>query len=74
MYQLTQFRAVNGVYSEWSSWGTCSVECGGGTQTQTRACDNPEPAYGGTPCVPEDPKSQECNTATCPRNYTYYPV
>ncbi len=33
----------------WSDWGACSDTCGSGTQT--RLCNNPAPANGGTLCV-----------------------
>ena len=45
----------------WSSWGACSVECGGGTQTRT--CTNPSPECGGADCIGST--SQSCNTQPC---------
>ena len=46
----------------WTDWGSCSVACGGGTQT--RACTNPSPQYGGAACTGSS--SQSCNTQVCP--------
>lgn len=45
----------------WSSWGSCTVSCGGGTQTRT--CTNPSPSGGGANC--SGPSSQSCNTQAC---------
>ena len=45
----------------WSDWSTCSVSCGGGTQTRT--CTNPAPANGGSPC--SGASSKDCNTQAC---------
>ncbi len=45
----------------WSNWGSCSVSCGGGTQT--RSCTNPTPANGGASC--NGSSSQSCNTQAC---------
>jgi hypothetical protein len=45
----------------WSAWSTCSVSCGGGTQT--RGCTNPAPAYGGAVC--SGATSQACNPQVC---------
>ena len=49
----------------WSAWSTCSVSCGGGTQTST--CTNPAPANGGKVCVGGDGyvQSQSCNVQSC---------
>jgi hypothetical protein len=46
----------------WSSWGSCSASCGGGTQTRT--CTNPAPANGGAYC--SGASTQSCNTQLCP--------
>lgn len=45
----------------WSDWGSCSVACGGGTQTRT--CTNPSPANGGASC--SGASSQACNSQAC---------
>jgi len=45
----------------WTAFSSCSVTCGGGTQT--RACTNPAPANGGLACV--GAASQSCNTQSC---------
>jgi hypothetical protein len=48
--------------SEWSSWGNCSKQCGGGVETRTRVVT--APATGDGVCVPlEDVRP--CNTASC---------
>ena len=41
---------VNGGFSEWSNWTTCSVSCGTGYQLRHRNCTSPPPAYGGQDC------------------------
>ncbi|MBR9701972.1 thrombospondin type-1 domain-containing protein [Candidatus Pacearchaeota archaeon] len=45
----------------WSDWSSCSVNCGGGTQTRT--CINPAPNSCGADCV--GLSSQECGTQSC---------
>lgn len=45
----------------WTGWSTCSLTCGGGTQT--RSCTNPSPANGGAAC--SGSSSQACNTQSC---------
>lgn len=56
---------VNGEWSEWSEYGECSVECGGGVQIRTRDCNNPAPENGGLDCVGNSTETQECNTCAC---------
>ena len=58
---------INAVWSSWGSWGSCSVSCGGGTQSSSRTCT--EQLYGGTTCANTDggnsSRSQACNTQSC---------
>ncbi|XP_046561216.1 sushi, von Willebrand factor type A, EGF and pentraxin domain-containing protein 1-like [Haliotis rubra] len=56
---------VNGGYSEWSEWSTCSKTCGGGETTRSRACDSPPPGVDGDSCVGADMESATCNTEDC---------
>jgi len=58
---------VNGVWSGWS-YGTCSADCGTGTQSMTRTCNSPSPAHGGANCAGSASSSQSCNTHACPVN------
>ena len=60
------FFTVDGGWSEFGDWSECSAECGGGTQTRTKLCNNPAPAHGGADCEGEDYETQECNTQECP--------
>ena len=56
---------VDGGWSDFEDWSDCSAECGGGTQTRTRTCSNPEPALGGADCEGESSEVQECNQQDC---------
>ena len=58
--------SVFGGWSEFEEWSECSVTCGGGSQTRTRPCDNPEPAHGGLDCQGGNSASQDCNDRNCP--------
>ncbi|XP_013378635.1 SCO-spondin [Lingula anatina] len=46
-------------WGSWSSWSGCSVSCGGGTRTRTRAC------LGGV-CEGDSEQTEACNTQGCP--------
>jgi len=56
---------IDGGFSAWSAWDTCTETCGGGTQERTRTCTNPTPAYGGAACSGSTTESQACNTQSC---------
>jgi len=58
-------QCVNGGWSKWSSYSSCSASCGGGTKTRTRTCTNPEPFGGGKDCKGSDTQSVSCNTDAC---------
>lgn len=43
-------KTVDGGYSPWSAWSSCSQKCGQGMKKRRRHCNNPEPANGGRRC------------------------
>ncbi|XP_001631794.2 uncharacterized protein LOC5511370 [Nematostella vectensis] len=57
---------VNGGWSAYSSWSSCTKSCGGGTQTRTRTCTNPKPSNGGRDCRGDPKKTRKCGIAPCP--------
>ncbi|XP_071373120.1 hemicentin-1, partial [Centroberyx affinis] len=57
---------VDGKWSSWVSWGTCSVSCGGGTRQRTRLCASPAPQHGGRQCEGNDVHIDFCNSDPCP--------
>lgn len=57
--------AVDCLWLEWSPWGDCNRECGGGTQYRTR--DKVAEKYGGKACIGEEREAKDCNTHHCPR-------
>ena len=63
---------VNGGYSSWSSWGSCSKSCGTGSQSKSRSCNNPAPQHGGASCSGSSSATQNCNTHNCPSKLSYF--
>ena len=57
--------SLDGEWSDWSEWDNCTAECGGGNQTRTRSCTNPEPQFNGTDCDGENSETQICNDEPC---------
>jgi len=53
------------VEGSWSSWATCSLTCGTGTQARTRTLQQPQ--TGGIACGVST-QSQSCNAFSCPVN------
>ena len=51
-------------WSGFGSFGSCSASCGGGIQSQTRACNSNN---SGANCQGSSTNSQSCNTQSCPR-------
>ncbi|XP_067654843.1 SCO-spondin-like isoform X1 [Haliotis asinina] len=69
---------VNGQPGQWTEWTTpqCSASCGitaTRTETRTRPCNNPSPAFGGSPCTDNLFASRvtNCRLPPCPINGQY---
>lgn len=58
--------SVDGEWSNWKSWSTCSNTCGEGYMMRVRSCNNPSPAYGGKECPDTSYTLQSCNLRHCP--------
>ncbi|KAJ7387610.1 hypothetical protein OS493_000945 [Desmophyllum pertusum] len=59
------FAPIDGHWGRWSSWGACDAECGLGTQSRKRSCDDPPPKYGGKTCIGNLGSSQACKKKSC---------
>ncbi|XP_052278788.1 SCO-spondin-like isoform X3 [Dreissena polymorpha] len=57
---------INGSWSDWTAWSTCSVTCGIGSHSRNRSCDHPAPAYGGVNCAGSDNENGSCTQKHCP--------
>ncbi|XP_063003641.1 SCO-spondin-like [Elgaria multicarinata webbii] len=64
---------VEGIWTPWTAWSTCSALCDSGVKTRNRTCSNP--AYGGPECSGPLIQTRDCNTqpckALCPGNMVY---
>ncbi|XP_028514725.1 proprotein convertase subtilisin/kexin type 6, partial [Exaiptasia diaphana] len=64
---------VDGGYSQWTPWSSCTKTCEEGTRNRTRSCTNPRPQHGGRDCsrLGTATQSSVCNTRICPENSGY---
>ncbi|XP_060063057.1 coadhesin-like [Ylistrum balloti] len=65
-YFGTHCENLNGGFSEWGSYGSCSRTCGTGSKTRTRACDDPTPVGTGSDCSGNTSETIPCSTDPCP--------
>ncbi|XP_032898505.1 A disintegrin and metalloproteinase with thrombospondin motifs 4 [Amblyraja radiata] len=61
-----QLTPVNGSWSSWGPWRSCSRSCGGGVQYSRRRCNNPTPTNFGHFCLGTWERFQSCNLESCP--------
>ena len=64
---------VDGGWTEFGAWSTCSATCGGGSQSRQRTCTNPAPQNGGLDCQGEAEEVRSCNTQSCPPSMPVWP-
>uniref|UniRef100_A0A7M5X434 Metalloendopeptidase n=1 Tax=Clytia hemisphaerica TaxID=252671 RepID=A0A7M5X434_9CNID len=57
--------AVDGVWSRWSAFTSCSGKCGWGIQQRTRKCDNPPPRGKGRKCFGNSMERKLCRKQRC---------
>lgn len=63
---------VNGNWSPWGDWSTCSSTCVGGRRFRYRNCTNPPPSNGGISCVGSNVEVDgTCANSTCGKLYFY---
>ena len=56
---------VDGGWSAWSPWSSCSVSCGQGRQSRYRACDNPPASAAGRFCDGQMFHWRRCHVLPC---------
>lgn len=61
---------VDGGWSEYGEWSSCSAECEGGELQRDRECNNPAPSHGGADCEGASSQTQPCNEQPCATTYT----
>ncbi|XP_060591307.1 SCO-spondin-like isoform X2 [Ruditapes philippinarum] len=57
---------VDGEWTEWAVWTTCSATCGIGYKFRNRSCNNPAPQYGGVNCSGNYDDNSTCSITHCP--------
>ena len=62
----TELFVVDGGWSNWTLWTSCTVPCGEGTRERSRECNNPPPQYGGNDCEGSSSETCFCNSQPCP--------
>ncbi|KAL1516603.1 hypothetical protein ABEB36_000497 [Hypothenemus hampei] len=63
---------VDGDWSPWGSWSTCTRTCGRGISYALRECNSPLPGNGGRYCDGDKIRYKVCNTNNCPENATSF--
>ena len=57
--------AVDGNWTGWGAWTSCTKTCGLGYRKRSRSCANPPPQYGGSGCVGLNDQVEHCKDKSC---------
>lgn len=65
---------MNGNFTDWSTWSSCSRSCGAGVKERSRDCTSPAPQYGGKNCSAFGAAKEtvHCNLLQCPGTLLLY--
>ena len=61
---------MDGLWSEWWYWESCTHMCGGGTRKRHRVCEGK--TEGGKECKGPAEENQQCNRTPCPGLVYYF--
>ncbi|XP_061163025.1 A disintegrin and metalloproteinase with thrombospondin motifs adt-1-like [Saccostrea echinata] len=56
---------INGGFSSWNNWSSCSKSCGLGLKARRRSCSNPAPQYNGRNCTGAFEETLNCFILLC---------
>lgn len=62
------YGVVDGGWSSWQVWSSCSAECGLGAQARSRTCSAPPPQGSGNPCSGLVTEVRHCFERPCAGN------
>ncbi|XP_070558813.1 adhesion G protein-coupled receptor B3-like isoform X2 [Ptychodera flava] len=64
-------QVIDGQWSPWTAYTSCTVACDGGTRNRSRACVNPPPDPTGQDCDGDALEVDNCNVEVCPEDFAY---
>jgi len=56
---------IDGGWTDFTAWSSCSKKCDSGITFRTRTCTQPATMYGGVPCAGDKREQKACNTQVC---------
>ena len=71
IFDITDENENDGGWSEWSSFGDCTISGGACKRTRHRNCDSPETSERGLPCVGPDTETEDCELNKCVGRYLW---
>jgi hypothetical protein len=63
---VDQHLAIDGHWTSWTTWGSCSVRCGCGTKKRKSTCTNPAPSGYGRASIGNSEDKDICDMIGCP--------